>query len=325
MRHVTRSESWPIAGGFRIARGAKNTAEVVVVELIEGRHVGRGEAVPYARYGESIASVLEAIDSAMKWLSPSVARSQLQRIPAGGARNALDCALCDLEARTSGEPVWARLGFDAAPAPVETMRTVSIDSPKAMAVAAARLTARTLKVKVDGENDLDRIRAVHEAAPHASIVVDANESWSTRQLERFVPELGSLGVVLVEQPLRAGEDDVLSSMRGAVPFCADESFHDRSSFGSVVGRYDMINVKLDKTGGLTEAIAVMREAETHGLQSMVGCMVSTSLAIAPALLLASSAALVDLDGPLLLARDRDDANHDSAASVLRPSADLWGG
>lgn len=325
MRHMIRRESWPIAGGFRIARGARDAAEVIVVELTDGEHVGRGEAVPYARYRESVESVARAIDSAMGSLSLPSARHELQRLVApGAARNALDCALWELEARRSGKPVWAALGFTEAPGSVETMRTISVGTPDAMAKAAEALQARTLKVKVDGDHDLDRIRAVQEAAPQAAIVVDANESWSVRHLENWLPTLPSLGVVVLEQPLPAGDDDALRDMRGEVPFCADEAFHDHASFEDVIDRYDMINVKLDKTGGLTEASSVMRMAEAHGLQTMVGCMVSTSLAVAPALLLAGRADFVDLDGPLLLESDRDGAQHDAATSELRPSAEVWG-
>ncbi|MGB5810886.1 MAG: enolase C-terminal domain-like protein, partial [Polyangiales bacterium] len=246
-------------------------------------------------------------------------------MPAGAARNAIDCALWDLEAHRQQTPVWRLLGLASAPGECHTMRTVSIDTPNAMAAAATALAgASTLKVKVGGDADIARLEAVHQAVPEAGIVVDANESWTVRQLESWLPRLSELGVVVLEQPLPAGQDEALAEMRGQIPLCADESCHDRGSFADVVGRYDMVNVKLDKAGGLTEAIAVVREAQDRGLELMIGCMVSTSLAVAPALLLAEQASFVDLDGPFLLERDRDAAPHDVRASLLRSSAAVWG-
>ena len=326
MRCLVRAESWPIAGGFRIARGARGVAEVIVVELECRGQVGRGECVPYARYGESPTSVRAAIESIMSGMQEPPSREWIQEALApGAARNAIDCALWDLESKQAGRPAWELAGRARAPAPVRTMRTVSIDTPEKMAEAARRLArAPVLKVKVDGGDDLARLRAVHESVPNAELVVDANEAWNETQLERWLPELGRLGVVVLEQPLPAGRDQALAAMQGPVPLCADESFHDRSSFANVRGRYDLVNVKLDKAGGLTEALACMREAAAQGFGTMVGCMVATSLAIAPALLL-EGADYADLDGALLLERDRAGARYDAATSTLHPAPSLWGG
>ena len=326
MKAVVRAESWPIRGGFRIARGGRAAAEVVVVELHHEGSWGRGECVPYARYGESVDSVVALIEASSAELDAVDAFAGVQSMPAGAARNALDCALWDLEAKQSGRPAWAVAGLPSAPAPMHTMRTVSVGSASEMKEAAAHFgTAATIKVKVDGGNDLGRIAAVHEAAPGAKLIVDANEAWSIEQTQAWLPELGRLGVAVLEQPLHADEDAALEDVEHVIPICADESFHDRSSFPNVENRYDMINVKLDKTGGLTEALACAAEAKRRGLPIMVGCMVSTSLAVEPALLLAADAAYVDLDGPLLLQRDRDGALHDEAAGLLRASPSIWGG
>ncbi|MEM7434284.1 MAG: N-acetyl-D-Glu racemase DgcA [Myxococcota bacterium] len=327
MRVEVRAESWPIAGGFRIARGARANAEVLVVELQEGDLIGRGECVPYARYGETTASVEEQIRSAFHNVDdePTLA-SLADRLPAGAARNAVDCALWDLEARRAGRPVSTMLGSVSAVDEVVTMRTISIGTPQAMADAAKAFPeGSVLKVKVDGDDSLGRLSAVHEAVPSARLVVDANESWSSTQLERWLPRLPELGVVVLEQPLPAQQDESLASFRGGLPFCADESFHDRASFDAIADRYDMVNLKLDKAGGLTEAWAALEEARRRGLKTMVGCMVSTSLAIAPALVLAPRVDFVDLDGPLLLERDRRGTRHDASRSLLRASSEVWGG
>jgi L-alanine-DL-glutamate epimerase-like enolase superfamily enzyme len=326
VRALVRVESWPIAGGFRIARGARSEAEVVVLELEAGGHVGRGECVPYARYGESVESVQESIESVFEGRTGPPTRDAIHAsMPPGAARNAVDCALWDLEAKRTGRAVWELLGFSKEPPAVHTMRTVSVGSPEAMREAATKLSQATvLKVKVDGGPDLERIAAVHEAAPRSALVIDANEAWTGRQLAAWLPELAAMGVTALEQPLPAGKDEALSAMRGPVPLCADEAFHDRSSFSAIEGRYDIINIKLDKAGGLTEALGTLREAKARGLQTMVGCMVSTSLAVAPALLLAWQAEYVDLDGPFLLERDREGADRDETASLLRASAAIWG-
>ena len=327
MRAVVRSETWPIRGGFRIARGARTDADVLVVELRHERQVGRGECVPYARYGESIRSVSEAIERATEgWTDLATARAALSLMARGAARSALDCALWDLEAKLAGRPVWSLLGFDRPPEPVSTMRTVSVNTPESMHEAATAFAhAPVIKVKVDGGADLERIEAVHAAAPQAQLVVDANEAWSTEQTRAWLPELGRLGVSVLEQPLPEGADSLLEAVERAVPVCADESFYDRRSLRSAQGRYDMVNVKLDKAGGLSEALACVREAQQLGLEVMVGCMVSTSLAIEPALLLTGHASYVDLDGPILLESDRDGAQHERNAGLLRASPAVWGG
>jgi len=325
MRAVVRAESWPIRGGFRIARGARATAEVVVVELHEDQRVGRGECVPYARYGESVDSVCAEIEAGCRSLKTANPREQVLAMRAGAARNAIDCALWDLEAKRTNMPAWALAGHGGPPDTIHTMRTVSVDSAEKMKAAAEQLArARVIKVKVDGGADLDRIAAVHEAAPGVELVIDANEAWSAEQLAAWLPALPSLGVAVVEQPLPADDDLALEGLERSVPICADESFHDRRSFADIERRYDMVNIKLDKTGGLTEALRCAREARRLGLQVMVGCMVSTSLAIEPALLLATDADYVDLDGPLLLKTDRDGALHDRKAGLLRPSQSIWG-
>jgi len=324
MRSVVRAESWPIRGGFRISRGARTAAEVVVLELRDEGRVGRGECVPYARYEESVDSVCAEIEAGCRGLGGPGARARLLAMPAGAARNAIDCALWDLEAKQAGKPVWELAGLGRPPRAVRTMRTVSVDSAERMKDAAAKLAgASVIKVKVDGGPDLERIAAVHEAAPRAELVIDANEAWSTEQLAAWLPMLPKLGVSVVEQPLPAGDDAALQGLEHGVPICADESFHDRKSFARVAGQYDMINIKLDKAGGLTEGLHCIGEAQRLGLRTMVGCMVSTSLAIEPALLLASNAEHVDLDGPLLLENDREGALHDRGTGLLRPSA-LWG-
>jgi len=325
MRAAVRVESWPIRDGFRIARGARAAAEVVVVELHSDGCVGRGECVPYARYGESVDSVFAEIEAGCQALKSAGPREQVLATRPGAARNAIDCALWDLEAKLANEPVWQLAGLGRPPRAIHTMRTVSVDSVEKMKAAADRLAgARVIKVKVDGGADLDRIAAIHEAAPHIELVIDANEAWSLEQLVAWLPELPRLGVAVVEQPLCADDDAALEGLERSVPICADESFHDRRSFVNVERRYDMVNIKLDKTGGLTEALYCAGEAGRLGLQVMVGCMVSTSLAIEPALLLTADADYVDLDGPLLLETDRDGALHEREAGLLRPSESIWG-
>jgi len=281
--------------------------------------------VPYARYGESIDSVRSAIEAVCLGLGGADVLAHVGAMPAGAARNAVDCALWDLKAKRAGKPAWELAGLRVPPRGVRTMRTVSVDTAEKMKAAAARLDgAPVIKVKVDGGEDLDRIAAVHEAAPDAKLVIDANEAWSAEQLATWLSVLPNLGVSVVEQPLRAGEDAALEGLERAIPICADEAFHDRCSFSDVERRYDMVNIKLDKSGGLTEALYCVGEARRLGLRVMVGCMVSTSLAIEPALLLTSEAEYVDLDGPLLLETDREGARHDREAGLLRPSSTIWG-
>jgi L-alanine-DL-glutamate epimerase-like enolase superfamily enzyme len=320
-------QSWPIRGQFRIARGAKTEALVVVAEITEGDATGRGECVPYARYGESVERVASEIEGLRPEIENGLTRESLQqRLPAGAARNALDCALIDFEAKQTGQRAFELLNL-ALPRPVQTAFTLSLDSPDAMGAAAAAATAKgygLLKLKIAGADDLARIEAVRSNAPAARLIVDANEGWSPGDLFALSPALAGLGVALIEQPLKADADDVLAGFGSPVPLCADESCHTRAELPRIVGRYSHINIKLDKTGGLTEALALAREATAQGLRLMVGCMVSTSLAMAPASVLSGMAEFVDLDGPLLLARDRSPAMRYEADRLYPPDAALWG-
>jgi L-alanine-DL-glutamate epimerase-like enolase superfamily enzyme len=320
-------EKWPIAGKFAISRGAKTTAEVVVAELADGRHRGRGECVPYARYGETVEGVGAAIEAMREPLVGGLGRMGLQaRMPAGAARNALDCAFWDLEAKRVGTPADVLAGLPA-PGPLVTAYTISLDRPEAMAAAAAKAAARRLlKVKLGAPGDPERIRAVRAAAPDCELIVDANEGWRPDNLAENLAACAEAGVTLVEQPLPAGDDQALAGGRRArpIPLCADESVHDRTTLASLAGKYDAVNIKLDKAGGLTEALALATAARRGGFDVMVGCMIATSLSIAPALLLAESARFVDLDGPLLLARDRADGVHFEGSIVHPASPKLWG-
>jgi L-alanine-DL-glutamate epimerase-like enolase superfamily enzyme len=318
-------ERWPIAGRFAISRGAKTEAVVVVAELAEGTRRGRGECVPYARYGESPESVAAALAAMQPMVAAGLTRQALQSaMPPGAARNALDCAFWDLEAKAAGRPVW-RLADLPPPRPLVTAYTLSLDTPENMAKAALAAAERPiLKIKLGGEGDLDRLAVVREAAPAATLIVDANEGWSTGNLAENLAACARAGVALVEQPLPADDDAALMEVPRPIPVCADESAHTRASLPALVGKYDAVNIKLDKTGGLTEALAMAREARTTGFAIMAGCMVGTSLAMAPALLLAQDAAYVDLDGPLLLARDREEGLTYEGSLVHPPSLRLWG-
>ncbi len=323
-------ESWPLSGSFTISRGTRTTAEVVVVELslgeADGRVAsGRGECVPYARYGESIVGVVAAIESLRPRIEGGLDRRGLQQaLPAGAARNALDCAFWDLEAKRAGRPVWALLGLPA-PAPVTTAFTLSLDTPEAMGRAAAENAARPLlKLKLAGPDDLARIEAVRENAPAARLIVDANEGWSLDDYVELAPKLAGLGVDLIEQPLPAGKDAALAGKPRPVPVCADESCHDSASLAGLAGRYDAVNIKLDKTGGLTEALELKDAAGAQGYEIMVGCMLATSLAMAPATLVAQGARFVDLDGPLLLDRDRAEGLNYEDSLLHPPEPALWG-
>jgi L-alanine-DL-glutamate epimerase-like enolase superfamily enzyme len=321
-----RTERWPIAGGgFAISRGAKTEAVVLVAELSDGRHRGRGECVPYARYGETIGGVIDALAVMQNPLARGLDRAGLQdALRPGAARNALDCALWDLEAKRSGRPVHALAGLPA-PKPLVTAFTLSFGPPQAMAEAAAAAATRPLlKVKLGGPGDPDRIGAVRRAAPHAELIVDANEGWRADNLADNLAACAAAGVTLVEQPLPADADAALASIARPIPVCADESAHDRGSLAALAGRYDAVNIKLDKTGGLTEALAMAAEAERRGFDIMTGCMVATSLAMAPAMLVAQRARLVDLDGPLLLEHDRPDGLRYDGSIVHPPTPALWG-
>ncbi|TMJ05713.1 MAG: L-Ala-D/L-Glu epimerase [Alphaproteobacteria bacterium] len=322
---TVRTECWPIAGAFTIARGAKTESRVVLAEVDDGTRIGRGECVPYARYGETVAGVTAALEAMRAPVTGGLSREALQTaMPAGAARNALDCALWDLAAKASGKPVHALAALPP-PRALVTAYTISLGTPAAMAEAAARAAGRKLlKVKLGGEGDAPRIAAVRAAAPNAELIVDANESWHADNLAENLAACAAAGVTLVEQPLPAGDDAPLAQIARPIPVCADESAHDRASLASLAGRYDAVNIKLDKTGGLTEALAMAQEAERLGFSLMVGCMVATSLAMAPAMLVAQRARVVDLDGPLLLARDRDNGLRYEDSLVYPPTSALWG-
>ncbi|MGQ9365436.1 N-acetyl-D-Glu racemase DgcA [Azospirillum sp. ST 5-10] len=326
-RLTVRRESFPIRGTFRISRGAKTSAEVVVAEVEEAGVVGRGECVPYARYGESVEGVVAALEGLAAAVAAGIDRAALRAAhPAGAARNALDAALWDLEAKSRGVPAWRLAGLARAPEPLVTCFTLSVDTPEAMAAAAGIAAARhpLLKMKLTGEGDLERVAAVRRAAPAARLVVDANEGWTLEQLRRFAPALAGLGVEMIEQPLPADADEALRGVACPVPLGADESCHGLDGLERLKGLYGVVNIKLDKTGGLTEALAMKAAAEAAGFAVMVGCMVATSLAMAPAVLLAQGARFADLDGPLLLAGDRSPGLRYEGALVHPPDPALWG-
>ncbi|MEM9250472.1 MAG: N-acetyl-D-Glu racemase DgcA [Pseudomonadota bacterium] len=311
-----------LAQAFTISRGSRTEAKVVTVQVSDGDHRGWGECVPYARYGETLESVEAQVRSVP---TDGLTRAALQEaLPAGAARNAVDCALWHLEAARAGQRAWELAGLSA-PGPEITAYTLSLDTPEAMRAAAQAQAHRPLlKIKLGTPDDMPRLEAVRAGAPEARIIVDANEGWSAEIYADLAPHLARLGVALVEQPVPAGEDDALRGLDRPVPLCADESVHDRATLGRLEGLYDMVNVKLDKTGGLTEALALRAEAEARGFGIMVGCMVGTSLAMAPAVLLAQNAAVVDLDGPLLLAEDRATPLVYDADGVHPPAPELWG-
>jgi L-alanine-DL-glutamate epimerase-like enolase superfamily enzyme len=322
---AARIERWPIAGRFTISRGAKTEAVTIVAEISQGDHTGRGECVPYPRYGETPQASLAAILGMKEAIGGGLDRAALQvAMPPCAARNALDCALLDLQAKARGKRVWEVLGRPA-PRACTTAFTISLGSPEAMADAAAKAAHRPLlKIKLGGAGDDERIAAVRKSAPRSELIVDANEAWTTANLEHNLAECAKAGVTLVEQPLPAGKDEALGRIRRPLPVCADESVHDRASLEGLRERYDAVNIKLDKTGGLTEALAMADAAQALGFEIMIGCMVATSLAMAPAMLLAREARFVDLDGPLLLARDRDEGLRYDGSLIYPPDAALWG-
>jgi L-alanine-DL-glutamate epimerase-like enolase superfamily enzyme len=311
-------EAFPLAEAFVISRGSRTEAQVLTVTIGDGAHSGRGECVPYAHYGETLESVAAEIRGL------PLDRRALQDAPPGAARNAVDCALWDLAAKRAGARVWDLAALPP-PVPQVTAYTLSLEPPERMRRSAARHAHRPLlKVKLGTPDDMARLEAVREGAPASRLVVDANEGWTAEVYADLAPHLARLGVELVEQPLPAGEDDGLRGLPRPVPVCADESCHDRASLPGLAGKYDMVNVKLDKAGGLTEALALRDAARAAGLGVMVGCMVGSSLAMAPAVLLAQGAVVTDLDGPLLLARDRDPPLCYDAAGVHPPEPALWG-
>jgi L-Ala-D/L-Glu epimerase len=319
-----RCERWPIAGAFTISRGSKTEAEVVVAELIDGPFTGRGECTPYPRYGETVSGVAAAIARCADDIGRGLDRIALQSaLPAGAARNALDCAFIDLEAKRTNRPAHELLGVAAA-RPCLTAYTISFGPAEEMAQAAAAAARPLLKIKLGGVGDPQRIAAIRNAAPAAELIVDANEGWRPDNLAANLAACAAAGVTLIEQPLPAAADGALALMARTVPICADESVHDRATLSALVGKYDAVNIKLDKAGGLTEALALAADARMLGFELMVGCMIATSLAIAPALLVAGYARVVDLDAPLLLARDRPDGLHYDGSIVHPASAALWG-
>ncbi len=322
-----RIERWPLAGAFTISRGSKTEAVVVVAELTDGAHLGRGECVPYARYGETPDGIVAAIEAMRPAVRAGLDRAALQAgMPPGAARNALDCAYWDVNARKTGRRAY-ELAELAAPAARLTAFTISLALPAAMAAAAERAAAYPLlKVKLGGadHDDGKRIAAVRRAAPGAELIVDANEGWNAENLAENLAACADCGVTLVEQPLPEGQDEPLSRIKRPVAVCADESVRDRTSLAGLARKYDVVNIKLDKAGGLTEALALAAEAEQQGFGIMVGCMVATSLAMAPAMLVAQRARVVDLDGPLLLAKDRVDGLRYDGGLVHPPEQALWG-
>ena len=314
-------DTFRLAQTFTIARGSRTEARVLTARITRGGVTGRGECVPYARYGET----LETVTAQIAGLPADVTRDALQdALPAGAARNAVDCALWDLAAKQAGRRVWDLAGLPA-PRPMMTAYTLSLDTPEKMRAAAAKNAHRPiLKIKLGTPDDMGRLEAVRAGAPAAQIIVDANEGWTAEVYADLAPHMIRLGVALVEQPLPAGADDMLAEITRPLPVCADESCHDRASLPALRGKYDMVNIKLDKTGGLTEALAMKTAALAQGYGLMVGCMVGSSLAMAPATLLAQGAAYTDLDGPLLLVEDRDHPLVFDTAGVHPPTAALWG-
>jgi len=322
-------ERFPTAGAWTISRGTVTEVEVVTAEARLDGHTGRGECRPYPRYDEFAEGVVADIEAVAGQLGPEFdanpeAVDLSIWMPPGAARNAVDCALWDLRAKLAGKRVWQLAGL-AEPGPLLTAYSLSLDTPEAMRAKAAEHAQRPLlKVKLGGEGDLERIRAVRAGAPQAKIIVDANEGWTPESYAELAPELLALGVAMVEQPLPAWDDGALAEMERPLPVCADEACHDTESLKGLADKYDMVNIKLDKTGGLTEALALKAAAESMGLPVMVGCMLATSLAMAPAVLVAQGATIVDLDGPLLLAADRDHPLKYDAAGVHPSTPELWG-
>lgn len=324
MQLNARAAVFPLAEVFSISRGSRTEAKVVEVELTADGHRGRGECVPYARYGESVESVLAQIDDLRDGLTDLNTQNLQERMPAGAARNAVDCALWDLQAKRTDQRVWEMLGLSV-PGTLTSAYTLSLEDPEIMQQKAAREAHRPLlKIKLGGEDDMARLEAVRRGAPQSRLIVDANEGWDIALYQSLAPHLIKLGVDLVEQPLPASDDEALLGVERPVPLCADESCHDRTSLQAMQGKYDFINIKLDKTGGLSEAIALRDAAQKAGLGIMVGCMVSSSLAMAPATLVAQGASFVDLDGPLLLAQDRPEGLQFTGSDIAPAAPSLWG-
>jgi L-alanine-DL-glutamate epimerase-like enolase superfamily enzyme len=325
LRLSVSCRAWPLAQPFVISRGSRTTAEVVVAELHDGDSHGRGECVPYPRYGESVDSVVAALEAMKGAVFSGLNRDSLQQaMPPGAARNALDAAFWDIEAKRAYCSAAELAGIGPLK-PVVTAYTLSLDTPERMGKAAAAQKSRPLlKLKLTGDGDLDRVQVVRDNAPASRLIVDANEAWTPQHFAELAPLLAELGVELIEQPLPAGNDDALAELPHPIPVCADESCHVTADLDGLVGKYDAVNIKLDKTGGLTEALALAKAARERGFAIMVGCMIGTSLAMAPAMLLAQRASVVDLDAPLLLAADRNQRLRYEGSLIYPPEPDLWG-
>jgi L-Ala-D/L-Glu epimerase len=325
LKILASAETFPIAGKFTISRGSKTEAKVVVLRISDGSITGRGECVPYARYGESVESVLAEINSIAARHGFSADRQELAGLlRPGAARNALDCALWDFEAKSSGRSV-AQMIDAGEPKPLTTAYTLSLGTSEEMGNAAKANAQRALlKIKVGGEGDIERVRSVVMNAPNSKIILDANEGWTADNIVSNMAVAAELGIALIEQPLPAGNDEVLAAISHPIPICADESAHTSEGLAALRNRYDAVNIKLDKTGGLTEALKMRDEARALGFQIMVGCMVGSSLAMAPAVFLAQAAEFVDLDGPLLLAQDREPGLRYEGSLVYPPESALWG-
>ena len=325
MRLTIADERWPIAGNFTISRGSKTEAHVVTVTLADGAHVGHGECVPYPRYEETVPQVMAALEAARPAIERGIARADVPGLLSPhAARNALDCALWDLEAKRAGKPVWQLAGLSP-PQPLVTAYTLSLDTPEAMGEAAARAAHRPLlKLKLGRDGDAERLQRIRAAAPNSRLIIDANEGWTPDNLAANLAACAAAGVELIEQPLPAGHDDALRHVERTVAVCADESAHGRDTLDQLIGKYDAINIKLDKTGGLTEALALAKAARGRNLRIMVGCMLATSLAMAPAMLVAEYAEWVDLDGPLLLTRDRQPGIRFDGSVMHEAPVSLWG-
>ncbi len=324
---TARIERWPIAGAFTISRGAKHEAVVVVAEVSDGTHVGRGECTPYPRYGETPEGTLTGLQGLGGQVTLNRSSWQYSMPPCAG-RNALDCALWDIEARRAGKRAWQLAGLTS-PEPILTCYTISLASPaemaaKAAAVAHLPLLKLKLGAKDDAGGDIERMRAVRRARPDARLVADANEGWTATDLEPLLRCAAEVGLETIEQPLPADDDAILAHVPHPVPICADESAHTAEGLADLRSRYDAVNIKLDKTGGLTHALEMASAARAQGLRVMVGCMVATSLAMAPALLLAATADWADLDGPLLLARDRTPGLAIANGIIAPAPSELWG-
>jgi L-alanine-DL-glutamate epimerase-like enolase superfamily enzyme len=327
-RLFAEHQTWPIAGDFKISRGAKSVAHVVYVEIEQSGKIGLGECLPYAHYGETPDGVVAQIKSLESKITAGMSRVELlSALAPGAARNAIDCALWDLEAKQAGTPVW-QLAHIAPPQPITTAYSLSLGSPDEMRAAAARESHRPLLKAKMGEADttleLDRMSAIREGAPASEIILDANEGWTEDQLGDIVGQAEKLKIAMIEQPLPAAEDSILEGIDCSVLLGADESFHTGESLAEIATKYDVVNIKLDKTGGLTEAMRTLAQAREAGLEIMIGCMVSTSLSMAPALLLAPGARFVDLDGALLLAKDREPGLSYDGSTILPAPPELWG-